>query len=260
MSDTDATALPSDAPPAAAAAERLAETPRLDGEISDHGEGIKFEPVEESAVDEKLAQIEMAGEEVAMGWKPEAHVPLAPEVRYLHCSRTIHQLVTDRNRSVGIFLLVASVSINASMGLLQTNPPLEPIIPMQTIRYWCLPATFGVLAVLGVFTSLLLIRTRIGLIYEVTKMNVLLGLPSQRVERVNPLSIFYLMHLMVATLGGAAAGLTVGMLVGGATQASTTSVASGVVVGVLYASIFQAIYYITILRATSETRLAAARK
>ena len=33
---------------------------------------------------------------------------------------------------------------------------------VASIRYWCLPVTFGTLAVLGVFTSLLLIRTRIG--------------------------------------------------------------------------------------------------
>ena len=79
--------------------------------------------------------------------------------------------------------------------------------------------TFGTLAVLGVFTSLLLIRTRIGLIYEVAKMNALLGLPSTRVERVNPFSIFYLMHLMTALLGGASAGFTAAMLARASTAA-----------------------------------------
>ena len=248
------------APSAAAKAEVAAEIKPLDPSLQDHADGLKVEIEEESAVDEKLARIEMAGEEVAAGWKPQAHRPLSPEVRYLHCSRTIHQLITDRNRSVGIFLLVASVLINASTGLLKTDPPFDPIVPMQTIRYWCLPVTFGVLAVLGIFTSLLLIRTRIGLIYEVTKMNVLLGLPSQRVERVNPLSIFYLMHLMTATLGGASAGLTIGMIQRPHVDNPTSAVALGVIVGVLYALLFQAFYYITILRATTETKLASARK
>jgi hypothetical protein len=224
----------------------------------DHGDGFKVDPTDDDSVDAKLAAIEMAGEEVAIGWKPASHPTFSPEVRFLHASRTIHQLITDRNRSVGIFLLVASVLINASTGLLGTQLTLDPILPMQTIRYWCLPVTFGTLAVLGVFTSLLLIRTRIGLIYEVTKMNVLLGLPSKRVERVNPLSIFYLMHLMVAVLGGASAGFTLAMLVG-RQGTSTAAAMQGTVAGVAYGLLFQALYYITVLRATTETKLEAAR-
>jgi hypothetical protein len=227
--------------------------------VREHAEGLKVDPTDEDSVDATLARIEMAGEEVVAGWKPAAHKPLAPEVRFLHSSRTIHQLVTDRNRSVGIFLLVASVLINASAGLLRLDgpTPADGILPMASIRYWCLPVTFGTLAVLGIFTSLLLIRTRIGLIYEVAKMHTLLGLPPGRVERVNPLSIFYLMHLMVAVLGGASAGFTVGML----TRASAGSgaIGIGVIVGLLYVALFQAIYYITILRATTDAKLQAAR-
>ena len=34
---------------------------------------------------------------------------ITPGMRYLHSSRTIHQLVTDRNRAVGIYLAVASL-------------------------------------------------------------------------------------------------------------------------------------------------------
>ncbi len=228
--------------------------------VREHAEGLKIDPTDEDSVDATLARIEMAGEEVVAGWKPAAHTPLAPEVRFLHSSRTIHQLVTDRNRSVGIFLLVASVLINASTGLLKLDgpTPADGIIPMHAIRYWCLPVTFGVLAVLGIFTSLLLIRTRIGLIYEVAKMHALLGLPPGRVERVNPLSIFYLMHLMVAVLGGASAGFTWGMLAGRYTS-PPAAIGQGVVVGVLYAIAFQALYYATVLRATTDTKLQAAR-
>jgi hypothetical protein len=231
-------------------------TPAEVGKVREHAEGLNVDPTDEDSVDATLAAIEMAGEEVAADWKPAAHRPLAPEVRFLHSSRTIHQLITDRNRSVGIFLLVASVLINASAGLLKVDgpTPTDAIIPMSAIRHWCLPVTFGTLAVLGIFTSLLLIRTRIGLIYEVAKMNAMLGLPSTRVERVNPFSIFYLMHLMVAVLGGASAGFTAGMLF----HASSAAVGLGLAVGVAYVFAFQALYYVTILRATTETKLQAA--
>ena len=104
----------------------------LKHDAHEHAEGFKVDPTEDDSVDSKLTEIEMAGEEVAIGWKPPAHPPLAPEVRFLHVSRTIHQLITDRNRSVGIFLLVASVLINASAGLLKTELPVDPITVSYT--------------------------------------------------------------------------------------------------------------------------------
>ena len=115
--------------------------------------------------------------------------------------------------------------------------------------------TFATLAVLGAFMSLILIRTRIGLIYEVAKMNALLGLPSERVKRVNPLSIFFLMHLMVVVLGAASAGLAIGMLAvsGGLPGRSAIGVAVRLRPGL------PGSYYLTILRATSETKLREAR-
>ncbi|KAJ3056204.1 hypothetical protein HK102_011234, partial [Quaeritorhiza haematococci] len=96
--------------------------------------------------------------------------------------------------------------------MLNVKADVAPIVPLRAIQYWCLPATFLTLAVLAVFISFLLIRARIGLIYEVTKLNALLGLHTKRVERVNPLSIFYIMHLLVVVLGGGSAGLAAGML------------------------------------------------
>ncbi|MDR3632651.1 MAG: hypothetical protein P4L84_02380 [Isosphaeraceae bacterium] len=232
--------------------------PALDGTVSDHVDGLQTDTSGEESVDQKLAEIEMAGEEVAAGWKPAPHQPLSPEVRYLHISRTIHQLITDRNRSVGIFLGVASLLFAASTALLNVKSDVVPIVPVPVLQYWCLPVTFGTLAILGLFISLLLIRARIGLIYEVTKMNTLLGLPSQRVERVNPLSIFYLMHLMVVVLGGASAGFTAGMLVFRANHVAG-GVAAGLVVALVYTALLQALYYGTILRATTETKLQKAR-
>jgi len=236
-------------------------SPPLDPEVRDHAEGLESGALAltEEGVDRRLAEIEMAGEEVAVDWKPAAHPPLSPEVRYLHISRTIHQLVTDRNRSVGIFLGVASLLFAASTALLNVAPTVVPIIPLEAIQYWCLPITFGALAVIGVFISLLLIRARIGLIYEVTKMNALLGLDTRRVERVNPLSIFYLMHLLVVVLGGASAGFTVGMLVFDSADESQLAIRWGFISALGYLALFQATYYLTILRATSSTRLEDAR-
>jgi hypothetical protein len=142
---------------------------------------------------------------------------------------------------------------------LNARADVVPIIPLRSIQYWCLPVTFGTLAVIGVFNSLLLIRARIGLIYEATKMNTLLGLPSKRVERVNPLSIFYLMHLFVVVLGGASAALTVGMLANAAGKGTAAAVTLGLTVGLSYVALLQALYYLTILRATSDTKLQKAQ-
>src|SRR5205085_2474320 len=49
---------------------------------------------------EKLVdEIEMIGEEQAAGFAAPAPSQVTPGMRYLHSSRTIHQLVTDRNRA-----------------------------------------------------------------------------------------------------------------------------------------------------------------
>src|SRR5262249_17263167 len=79
--------------------------------------------------------------------------------------------------------------------------------PIETLQHWCLPVTFATMAVLAIFAGLLLVRTRVGLIYEVAKMNVLLGLPVGRVQRINPLGIFFIMHLLVSIAGGCSGGL-----------------------------------------------------
>ncbi|MHC5538497.1 hypothetical protein ACYOEI_09730 [Singulisphaera rosea] len=249
----------------------------LGNKVLDHTDGLKLDDLGEEAADQKLAEIEMIGEEAAAGWRPSPHQPLAPEVRYLHISRTINQLITDRNRSVGIFLGMASLLFAASTALLNARPEVVPIIPLNRIQYWCLPVTFGTLAVIGVFMCLILVRTRVGLIYEVAKMNSLLGLPSERVKRVNPFSIFFLMYLMVTLLASACAGLTVGCLVPGASAAPPPSAKeklreiaveaasgeSGVIVGlivaVVYTLFFLGSYYGLVLNATTESKLVKAR-
>lgn len=247
--------------------------------VPNHFDGIQVDVTGEEGVDRRLAEIELEGEEIAAGWKPAPHPPLAPEVRFLHISRTINQLITDRNRSVGIFLAVASLSIAASTALLNAGADVVPIIPLRSLQYWCLPVTFGTLAIIGAFMCLILVRTRIGLIYEVSKMNVLLGLPSERVKRVNPFSIFFLMYLMMCLCAGGSAGLASGMLMskpapvaataddesavdegaGARSQPSRVPVFAGVAVGFLYTAIFLATYYGMVLNATSEEKLGKSR-
>lgn len=237
--------------------------PLMDGQVHEHRDGLSLGDVGEEEADRRLAAIEMVGEEVAAGWKPAPHQPLSPEVRFLHVSRTIHQLITDRNRSVGIFLAVASLSFAASTALLNARPEVVPRIPLRTLQYWCFPVTFGTLAVIGAFMCLILVRTRIGLIYEVSKMNALLGLPSERVKRVNPFSIFYLMYLMVCLCAGASAGLAAGMLASSPAAESVSdnphAVWIGCVVGIVDVAIFLVVYYAMVLGATSDDKLEKAR-
>src|SRR5687768_15522570 len=90
---------------------------------------------------EKLVdQIEMIGEEHAAGFKmPESdRDAITPGMRYLHSSRTIHQLVTDRNRAVGIFLAVASLLLTATGAILHATPRGDLIIPLEQIQRWLL--------------------------------------------------------------------------------------------------------------------------
>src|SRR5437660_5738660 len=126
-----------------------------------HKSGLdSFDIKEGAGFSEKLVDtIEMIGEETAAGFGGSA---VTPGMRYLHSSRTIHQLVTDRNRAVGIYLAVATLLWTASTALLNARPRGRLRIPIDTIQVWCLPVTFATMAVLAVFVGFLLIRTRIG--------------------------------------------------------------------------------------------------
>lgn len=182
--------------------------------------------------EQRLDAIEMIGEEELSGFRPPGHSDVSAGMRYLHSSRTIQQLVTDRNRTVGIYLAVASLLWTASTALLNAKPNSHLIVPIEVLQRWCLPATFGTLAVLALFASLLLVRTRVGLIYEVAKMNVLLGLPVGRVQRINPLGIFFIMHLVIVLAGGASATLFAWfmLIAAGSAQPLAWAVPIGVVI------------------------------
>ncbi len=94
-----------------------------------HLEGFQPDISSEEVVARKQAEIEMNGEEVATGFQPALHPLLAPEVRFLHISRRIHQLITARNRLVDIFLGIASLLFAASTALLNARPEVMPMSP-----------------------------------------------------------------------------------------------------------------------------------
>src|SRR5947208_111266 len=71
------------------------------------GLGSLHQPDDET--NKRVNEIEMMGEEEALGWRVHAQRGITAGMRYLHCSRTINQLVIDRNRCVTIYLGVASL-------------------------------------------------------------------------------------------------------------------------------------------------------
>jgi hypothetical protein len=208
----------------------------------------------ESTSEKTVDAIEMLGEEKAAGFRPAGHSEVTPGMRYLHCSRTIHQLVTDRNRAVGIYLAVASLLLTASGALMNANPPGDMIVPIATIQTWCLPLTFAVLTGLAVLIAFLLIRTRVGLIYEVAKMNALLGLPLGRVQRIGVLSIFFILQTIVSLGGGCAAALLSVFLLHLADRQAHAAWPA-VLIGIGVTACLLLLYVFTVLHTTSDKRL-----
>jgi hypothetical protein len=222
-----------------------------------HVEGLQDLKALDDQTEKRIDEIEMIGEEEAAGLAPPGHSEVTAGMRYLHCSRTIHQLVTDRNRAVGIYLAVASLLWTASSAMLNANPDKlgHLIIPIKSIQRWCLPATFGTLAVLALFAGFLLIRTRIGLIYEVAKMNVLLGLPVGRVKRVNPLSIFFIMHALISVAGGASAALFAAFLLIHGGVDHLPAFLYSIPIGLAVTALLIGLYVVTILHTTADEKL-----
>jgi len=222
-----------------------------------HVEGLQAAATLDENTEKKLDEIEMIGEEEAAGYRGPGQSAVTPGMRYLHCSRTIHQLVTDRNRAVGLYLAVASLLWTASTALLNARPEnlRHLIIPIETLQRWCLPVTFGTMTLLALFVGFLLIRTRIGLIYEAAKMNVLLGLPAGRVRRVNPLSIFFIMHALVSLAGGACATLFALHLFVDGGLSPRTAMWYALPIGAAVAALLLVVYMATVWYTTSDRRL-----
>jgi hypothetical protein len=165
------------------------------------GVGSLAQPDDET--NKRLNEIEMLGEEEALGFRGTGNQGVTPGMRYLHSSRTINQLVIDRNRCVTIYLAVASLLWTATGAMMHAQPAGKLMVPIEEIQLWCIPSTAATLTILSVAVALLLVRIRVGLIYEVAKMNVLLGLPIGRVRRINPLSVFFIMYMLISLGGGA---------------------------------------------------------
>jgi MFS family permease len=206
---------------------------------------------------EKLVnEIEMLGEEKAAGFHPPGHSEISAGMRYLHSSRTISQLVTDRNRAVGIYLAVASLLVTASCALVNASPSRERelIIPLAIIQKWCLPITFAVLAALAVLVAFLLIRTRAGLIYEVAKMNALLGLPIGRVQRIGWLSIFTILQTIISLAGGCSTALFTAFMLH-LSDRHTNAAWPAILIGITVTALLMFLYVATVRYITSEKRL-----
>ncbi len=223
-------------------------------------DGLSVTATLDEETEKRLDEIEMIGEEEAAGFHAPGPSDVSAGMRYLHSSRTIHQLVTDRNRAVGLYLAVASLLWTASTGMLNAKPTGQLIVSIEIIQRWCLPVTFGILTVLALFAGFLLIRTRIGLIYEVAKMNVLLGLPVGRVKRVNPLSIFFIMHLVVSLAGGISGALFAYHLLVYAEVAAGVQLLTSMLLGAAIVVLLVLVYIGTIVHTTSDQRLANAGK
>jgi len=206
---------------------------------------------------EKLVDaIEMIGEETTAGMPvPGVQGQVTAGMRYLHCSRTIHELVTDRNRAVGLFLGVASLLVTACSALLNAKPSGDLIVPLADIQKWCFPITFGALTVLALLVAFLMIRTRVGLIYEVAKMNTLLGIPVGRVQRIAPLSIFFIMQSIISLAGGACAALFSLHMMFLVNPFMEYAAAYSIFIGLLIAAALMVLYILTVNHTTSDKRL-----
>jgi hypothetical protein len=207
--------------------------------------------------EKRIDDIELIGEEAA-AWRRTVPSEVSAGMRYLHISRTINQLVNDRNRAVGVYLAVASLMWTGSGAVLNAKPNAQLIVPIETIQRACLPATFGTLAVLALFVSFLLIRTRIGLIYEVAKMNALLGLPVGRVQRVNALSIFFIMHSLISLAGGFCGAIFVyHLLVDAGARPGKDVWIYSLLIGLAIVVVLQGLYVGTVLYTTADRKLQA---
>jgi hypothetical protein len=225
-----------------------------------HADGFGASAAAEDQAEGRVDEIEMIGEEMAAGLRAGGRSDVTPGMRYLHSSRTIHQLVTDRNRAVGIYLAVATLMWTASATILNAKPAAPLLVPIESIQRWCLPTTAGTLTVLALFTAFLLIRTRIGLIYEVAKMNALLGLPVGRVKRVNPLSIFFILHVLVSLAGGASGTLFVYHLLRYFTPDGAGHLTLSALAGFAVTAGLIALYVVGVLMTTADRNLQSATR
>jgi hypothetical protein len=230
-----------------------AQVPPRDPTSSD---GLNIRNMIQESPEQRVDAIEMIGEEAAANLiKKDLPEPISAGMRYLHSSRTIHQLVTDRNRALGLYLAVASLLWTASSAMQNAPDRDYYIIPLEEIKKWCLPFTFGVLTVLALLVAFLMVRTRVGLIYEVAKMNALLGLPVGRVKRINALSIGFIMQLIISLAGGTSGGLLALFLLKLAGLDGVVLMLLSWLIGLITTVALLALYIGSVLQITSDEKL-----
>jgi hypothetical protein len=212
-------------------------------------DGVRgFGPFDED-LNARLNEIELLGEEHAARFViPAQRSPVGPDALYLHMSRNVHQLLLERTRAITIFLAVASLLWTGSGLLLRAQPAADTLVPLRYIQTWCLPITSAVCLILAVLVALWLMRIREGLVYEVAKMNLLVGVHSARVTRANPFSIASLVQLIISLAGGLSAGvLALLLLAAGADGAHDSGPLLGaLLIGVTVAVLLQGMYIIRI--------------
>jgi hypothetical protein len=101
----------------------------------------------------------------------------------------------------------------------------------------------------------MMIRTRVGIIYEVAKMNALLNRPLGRVSHLNPLSIFFLLQSIISLAGGGTSAMFTIFMMRLAGHGSWMAIAVGAGVGVAITIGLTALYAITVAATTSDEKL-----
>jgi hypothetical protein len=87
-------------------------------------------------------------------------------------------------------------------------------------------------------------------------MNLLLGLPIGRVSRISPLSLFFLMHLLVSVAGGCSGGLFVAhVLYDPQADSHAGTVVASVACGAALAAALVLFYVGTVLHTTNDGKL-----
>ncbi|HMP60542.1 MAG TPA: hypothetical protein PKD86_14440, partial [Gemmatales bacterium] len=155
---------------------------------------------------------------------------------------------------------VASLLWTASTALLNVRGNVVLPVPLPVLQYWCVPVTLGACTLLAVFTAFLLIRTRIGLIYEVAKMNALLGLPVGRVQRINVLSLFFIMHLIICLAGGGCATLFTYHLFALLELDFSWPMTAALLAGLVVAVGLVVVYMVTVVVTTADDKLSGAAR
>jgi hypothetical protein len=197
----------------------------------------------------------------SLGWDLSTGKEVDNPVPYLLFASAFHPEGGNRfvHGGLGKFdqwdLGVASLLVTASSALINANPSGDLIVPFELVKPWCLPITFGALMVLALFVAFLLIRTRVGLIYEVAKMNALLGLPVGRVQRIAPFSIFFIMQALISLAGGACGGLFSIYMMYLANPEPAHVAVWAALIGLAITAALMALYVVTVNHTTSDRRL-----